>query len=688
MSIQLHFSGQKSNPEFQSAVVRLSIWLFMLAYIGLGAATENLHVKMEEYYTLFSVFLVIFIGLFISVLIRPVYLERQYFGLAMDIGATSFAVFLTQNTHTPILLLYVWIFISYGTRYGKDHLIAATVVSIMAYSAVMIEMGGWRNNLFETSFFLIFLTLLPIYQYSLLKKLHDARLEAEAATIARGRFLANMTHELRTPLSGLIGMSNVMDTSNLTALQSEQLEAIRRSGDKLQQLIGDVLDFSKIDANKLELDKQSFNVAETALRVCQTLALQASEKGLETILDIDDNVPLSVIGDKLRVSQIITNLVSNAVKFTNKGEIYISLSVQQAADNRLEKTSDNEIELLIRVKDTGIGIDNDKLQSVFDVFVQMEGTNTQEYSAAGAGLGMAISKNLVSLMNGHIDVKSVPNEGTEFLVYLPLIIDETASVELMDLSGIHILLVETNELLLNRTKQTAEQLGLEVTAISNIRQLTDLSLKNNIDVLVFADSLRGMNLVDIHEVTLELLKKSIPSVFITYPGKKNVNLPQGAISLNKPFSTREFYDVVNQALSVSEKPQIQQRGSGKKTFSKSKNILVAEDDHISAQLISTLLANAGHTIEIFSDGFSALQAIRTGRYDMAFIDIRMPDMDGIELTRIIRNEITVVKDIPIFAITASVSEETRKRSKEAGISEFLVKPISAEVIQSIMNQYC
>ena len=546
-------SDQRSNPEFQSAIVRLLIWLFLFVYIGLGAATEYYQVRMEQYYILFSTFLVIFIGLFISVLLRPVWLQRQYLALAIDVAATSFSIFLTQDALNPVFLFYIWIFVSYGTRYGKTHLLAATLMSLFAFTLVMTVLNGWEEHAFEAYFFLFILIILPIYQYSLLKKLHHARQQAEEANRARGRFLANMSHELRTPLSGVIGMAKIMDGSNLSVTQQKQLDAIKVSAEKLHGLIGDILDFSRIDAEKLELNLQPFDVRTTVMDVCTNLNVKAQEKGLKLQCDIHDEVPETMLGDALRISQVLINLVGNAIKFTDQGRVRVMVLNHEASE-------DCDVpHLLFEVSDTGIGIAKEQLGKIFDPFQQVDDSTTRRFG--GTGLGTAISKKLVGLMGGSISVSSKPGQGSVFTICLPL--------------------------------------------------------------PEFADA----------ETVME----------------------------NDPLITE------------TAKPGL--------------NILVVEDDPVSAQLMTFLLQDRQHKVTLVEDGIAALQEVRSGRYDMAFVDLHMPQMDGVEFTRHLRKGALKVRNIPVFALTANASQEARQSCLQAGVNEFMIKPVTAETLDQLMLQY-
>lgn len=261
------------GPDFQSAVVRLGIWGFSLLYIGVSARTGYYEIDIPYFLALFTFFLVVGLALFVSALMWPKSNFRRYISLLIDILAASLVIQLTREAVSPFYLFYIWIFISAGTRYGRSQLIFATVVSVLAYNAVLLSLDHWSRHPFEAAFFLLLLVALPLYQYALLRRVQEARAEAERANQAKSDFLAFMTHELRTPLTGVIGMSELLATTDLTSEQREQVEAISRSAELLGALIGDVLDLSKIDANKVELEQVPFDVRATVKEVADLPAI-------------------------------------------------------------------------------------------------------------------------------------------------------------------------------------------------------------------------------------------------------------------------------------------------------------------------------------------------------------------------------------------------------------------------------
>lgn len=689
MLLRFHFKGQTGNPEFQSALVRLGIWFFMLIFIGLGAASGYYPVEMEQLYTLFVVFFFIFSALLISVLIKPVSVLRQYIGLVVDIAGTSYSIVLSNNAVSPIFLLYIWIFISYGTRYGREHLLVATVASLLAYAAVVTHLNGWKEFAFEAYFFLLFMALMPVYQNSLIKKLQSAKQDAEQANQARGRFLATMTHEIRTPLSGIIGMSRIMQTDNLNSLQRQQLQGIRMSADKLELLIGDILDFSRIDVDRLELKESPFDARKSVFDICRSLSLQAADKGLELYCDSSSAVPPKLTGDPLRFSQIVNNLISNAIKFTERGEIDVTLDYGEfelTDDGYLDASEAIKTGLILKVTDTGIGISENNLQVIFDPFRQADDSRSRRYS--GAGLGMAICKNLIRLMHGRISVQSTSGKGAEFTVMLPLAAAQAKPVEQSMLPALQLLVLETDPVYMRRIRQMAGDSGVQVRALQSFSQIKTLSNHDHYDALLVGESARQR--VDVEEV-IDLISSAtgyrLPVIIMTYPGRSIRQRLQIAGLLEKPFSQEIFVDVIRQSLNLGQMHDEQPDRSAGELPDTKKRILVAEDDTISAQLISTLLSNSGQDFLIVGDGYTALREARTGLYDLAFVDLRMPDMDGIELTGMIRREKEPVSNMPVIALTANASAEARDDCLNAGMNDFLVKPIAADRLQEILKKY-
>lgn len=408
----------RSSPELQSGAVRLLTALFGAGYLGLGAWTDYYGIDVPYFLTIFALHLLASFALMVSVIRRPDWIARRYIALCLDIVVVSLAIFVTQEAISPFYLLYILIFISAGTRFGRGPLIVGSVVAVLAYNFVLIELDEWSRHPFEAAFFLLLLVLLPLYQASLLRQLQQARADAEHASKAKSDFLAIMTHELRTPLTGVIGMAELLKETRLDTEQREQVEAITSSANALSALIGDILDFSKLDARRLKLERLPFAPRELTHEVCAILDGQARARGLALIQEVMPEVPERLLGDALRVRQILFNLVGNAIKFTERGEVRVCLSRAESS------AAISRPHLLIEVADTGIGIPADTLDVLFESFRQADDSTTRRFG--GTGLGTTIARELAVLMDGAIEVESEEGRGSLFRVRLPLL-DEIPS---------------------------------------------------------------------------------------------------------------------------------------------------------------------------------------------------------------------------------------------------------------------
>jgi two-component system sensor histidine kinase RpfC len=678
----------RSNPEFQSAVVRLGMWIFGVCYVGLGAATGYYKVDLGYYFTLFAVYLVLFVGMLASVVVRPVWPGRCYVGLTLDITAVSLAIFLTKEAISPFYLIYIWIFISAGTRYGRSPLIWASLLSVIAYNLVLVELGEWQRHTFEAVFFLLLLVLLPLYQYSLLRKVQEAREEAERANKAKGDFLAVMTHELRTPLTGLLGMSDLLRSTELDAEQRGYVESITSSAQVLQALVGDVLDMSKIDARKLQLEVIPFDLRSTVLEVCSAFAMQATNKALELMLRLDPRIPDRVMGDALRVRQILFNLIGNAVKFTEKGDVTVSVS-QASADAGIGLPE----HLLIQVADTGIGIPPSRLQTIFESYVQADDSTSRRYG--GTGLGTTIARDLTRLMGGQIGVDSEPGRGSRFWVRLPLAAAPGAvpAVAGPRLDGYRALICEEHP---GMRQLITEILGAEgmhclpVEAVGDLGRVT--GDEPGTDLLILADSPRRRDLDALLDLFQRVVGGPRPHLFLTYASRRP-HLDDGwKHCLNKPFLAEDLVNAVLQALDGDP-------GSKRRVDSETGDVpqpspplaetavLVAEDNDIAAKVIVTLLEKQGAAVTRVRDGETALRAAREGGFSVAFVDLRMPRLDGLEFARAFRAAETADSRLPIVALTADAAEDVRAHCLEAGMDDFLGKPVKPTELISMALRF-
>ena len=675
-------SRLRNDPELQSAVVRIGTSVLGSVYIGLGAWTSYYRIDLAYFIAVFATHFVLGLVLLASVWHRPQWPARRYFALCLDVIVTSLAIAITQDAISPFYLLYILIFISAGTRFGRGHLILAAVVAVVAYNFVLIGLDEWRRHTFEATFFLALLILLPWYQASLLRQLQQARLDAERANRAKGDFLAVMTHELRTPLTGVIGLTQLLEGTRLDATQRDHVRGIAHSADMLNALIGDILDFSKIEARKLALERVSFDPSTLVRELCEILTAKALDKGLELVCRIEPEVPRPLLGDPLRVRQILFNLLGNAIKFTERGEVGVRLAVAPSGGG-LERPH-----LLLEVTDTGIGIPKDKLEVLFESFRQADDSTTRR--VGGTGLGTTIARELVLLMGGLIEVESEPGRGSCFRVRLPLLDDAPGQVPdqgRKPLAGRVVLVDEPNAAQRAWIMETLARGG------ADCRGLDDQADGPGPDLVVLALASSGADACAVVEPLRTRFGWPVPALVLGYVGHRPSRLPEGVAFLSKPFLPAELVEAaarLGEGVSEPHSPgypvpldQVLAPLESAALADGGLRVLVAEDNEIAAKVISGFLARLGVAYTRFRDGASALAAALDGGYAMAIIDLHMPELDGFGFARRFRAA-RPAQRFPIIALTANASEDQRRDCIDAGMDAFLTKPIQPEALRSTL----
>ena len=678
-----------ANAEFQSTVVRLGVWCFGTLYISLAAWDNYYKVDVPYFLTLFAILLVVILGIFVSVLIRPDWPARRYLSLSVDIVAISLAIFITREAISPFYLLYIWIFISAGTRYSARHLLVASAEAVIAYSLVLSALDVWSRHTYEAVFFLLLLVLLPLYQYALLRRVQRAKDEAERANKAKGDFLAFMTHELRTPLTGVIGMVELLKTTQLDPEQRDYVTAVANSTQVLSALIGDILDFSKIDAAKLRLEQLPFNPRALVREVCGVLEGLALAAEVELICDVAAQVPRTIIGDPLRVRQILFNLVGNAVKFTTQGEVRVRMTV------RPPEAEIHAPHLLLEVEDTGVGIPAEKIAQIFESFSQADTSTTRRFG--GSGLGTTIALELSRLMGGTIGVVSEEGQGSRFWVRLPLLDDAPPPPSpCADLTGRRALVLEANQTQRELVCAALHGAGATCHAVAEPDALATLGIGvGDLDLLVIADRLEGRNLAATRAQVSESLGcrrgGELPCIFLTYAARRPTGRAAGTCCLGKPFLAEDLVGAVAGLLGLLPESapccEPQQPGFAGATAASVAGIrvLVAEDNEIAARVVTTFLTKMGIAFTRVVDGEQALREALAGTYGIAIVDLRMPKIDGITFARRYRI-LAPERNLPIVALTANASQEVRQDCLDAGMVDFLAKPISPELLRETIER--
>lgn len=674
----------ESQQEFEQGIVRVIFILLFTSYIF------TLHlifpqVAYEQFfpliasssYALFSI-LILFSFLFF----REPTAIRKTIALIGDNAIVFYGLYSLGEYGTPLYTIMLLITVGYGVRFGVHYLYMATLLSNLGFLFVIETASFWIAHNFLSYSLLITNIVIPVFVSHLLRKLVLAKHQALQANEAKSRFLANMSHEIRTPLTGIIGVSELMLSETHSAPTIKKVSTIEKSSKHLMSILNDILDFSKIEAGCLTIDNKSFDLHAVISIVSKTYKPIAENKGIRFHTHISPDIPYKLDGDQVRLKQVLMNLVSNAIKFTEEGYIEVRVNL---VENR-----GTSVALRFEIIDTGIGIPEDKLPTIFNRFSQVDDSHTRK--VGGTGLGTAISSDLIRLMGGEIFAESNLGKGSRF--YFDLEFETDIDESFTRYEGRSAITISSRA----SFEQTVSNY-LKTWGISNLQLLSE---RDAISYVMHLPSDTPSPLIIIDETCFkeaprdfcERMKAStiqeLKTVLVTQRDvipSEYYDMEVGAF-VTDLYNKKQFYNAIHNVLAdevLSEGINLlaKWKNQNKKSHQR---ILVAEDIEVNRYVLREVLERSGYNVVTAHNGKQALDCLEEDTFDLCIVDMQMPEMTGIDVVNVVKLGDGFNRDTPFIVLTANATLDAKKQCDAANVEAYLTKPIDMPLLLDTINE--
>jgi two-component system sensor histidine kinase RpfC len=676
----------RPDTEHEQALVRIVVVALVCLYFVPGALTN----EEEPTIRLLLAYLGVSVLLFMRILAAPgVSVVRRVAACLGDVAVVTWCMIFLDERAAPLFLVYVWVTLANGFRFGQRYLVVSLALSVIGFSLVLWQSPFWRSYSAIGYGLLVGFVALSLYVRSLVTKLFDALARAEAANQAKRRFISVVSHEMRTPLNAIIGMADLLRDTTLSREQADMLQTLRSSSRVMLGLIDDVLDFSKIEAGKVVLEKADFDLHALVNSTCRILAAQAAAKGVEFVVSIMPEVTPTLRGDPHYLRQVLINLAGNAVKFTEHGSVTLHVTAQSETESA--------VRLKFSIRDTGIGIAPEAQAHIFESFTQADQSTGRRFG--GTGLGTTIAKQLVGLMGGKLGLESAVGLGSTFWFEVEFEKQpERVSAGTGELAGARVLLVGFPAAQREPVEHALQGWGAAPITVASVdegaaRLIAEISLaKPYHSVLIYAT---GQDLKLAQRFRRAVPDPAPPTVLAVL---RNADVPRfealsagfGAV-LELPFDKRQLFNVLH---SVAAGDEVREGVVRLRDYARGGaaarrlRVLVADDNPTNREVIGKILERGGHSVTLANDGEQALDAMEGERFDIVLLDRNMPGMGGMEALQAIRLMTRARERLPVLMLSADVTPEAKREALEAGFDAFLPKPIEALRLLEEVQAFC